>query len=208
MKVRAWLLAVLVSAPLVAAEAQSCMGGFAMPAGVKRFYAAGTYETSEFADGTGVRFGYLDNGDKLPPAAVYGGIRSIGASGVSQSFLDLQGIIGLSTKKPLLKAMCFVAGMDVSLSSEANAFNDTYFGLSIGGASTNGFLTTVPFAMLGFINREVPDAQISDYATMFEYGAGFRFGEKLTVTISSRSLMWDTVENTSRVAIGFPFGNR
>ena len=211
MNLRAPLLALLVASPLAMAEAQSCLGSFALaPTGQGNFYVAGVVDSDEDVQGTGVRLGYVKNTPKAGPAAFHVGYRTFDAGfGVSIDNLDLQFAAGLPGKSTLAKATCLVFGFDaVNISDADNGFLDTYIAGSFGRDFPVGSVSLVPFATLGVNGSSAGDSDAGEWAPLSEFGLGLRIGNRFTATLSARSIHDDAERSFIRFVAAFPFGAR
>lgn len=210
MNLRLPLLALLVASPMAVAAAQACVGSFALPpSGATNFYISGQVDATDIADGSGLRLGVVTNNQKAGAFNFHFGYRTYTYDfGSETSAIDLNFLGGFPGKSALSRAGCFVVGLDAEFDENDSGIMDTYVGMSFGHDFILGPVALVPFATIGLNGSTVIDTEEEEYSGLSEIGLGFRLGNRLTATVSSRTIHSDFERNVTRLVVAFPFGSR
>lgn len=210
MNLRFPLLALLVASPLAVAEAQNCIGSFALPpAGRGNFFVAGQVDQSDFAEAAGGRVGYVLSNKKTGAFGLHVGARTwTNDFDVESQYIDLQFFTGFPGKSAFSRSTCLVFGLDGDVSEDGNSAIDTYYALSFGHDFVFGTVALVPFATVGFNGYTDDSMDDYEYAGLSELGLGFRIGSRFTATLSSRTVYEDFERTLTRLVVAFPLGAR
>lgn len=210
MKLRLSLFALLVASPMAVADAQACIGSFALPpSGATNFYISGQVDEADFSSGSGLRLGVVTNNQKAGAFNFHFGYRTYTYDfGTETSAIDLNFLGGFPGKNALSRAGCFVVGLDAEFDENDSGIMDTYVGMSFGHDFILGPVALVPFATLGINGATVIDTEEEEYSGLTELGFGVRIGNRLTATVSSRTIHSEFERNVTRLVLAFPLGSR
>lgn len=210
MNLRLPLFALLVASPIAIAEGQNCIGSFALPpAGRGNFYVGAQIHQADEAEATGARVGYVLSNKKSGAFGLHMGVRTASSDfGTDAQLFDLQFLAGFPGRSALSRSTCLVFGLDGDVSEDGNGAMDTYYAVSFGHDFAVGPVAMVPFLSLGFNGYTDDFMDDYEYSGLSELGLGFRLGNRLTATISSRTIYSDFERTLTRLVVSYPFGAR